>query len=344
MPAELTRDDEIKNPRNWRPHVVLLGAGASRAALPKGDANEVAVPLMPEIARELDLVDLFPTDLRELAVTNFEAAFSALSDRAAWPELNALEAELHAYFASLELPPEPNLYDLLNLSLRPSDAIFTFNWDPFLMASRGRLVRHVRGERLPRLFFLHGNVLIGWCDRDQASGILGRTCSSCGQLFTPTPLLFPVTQKDYNGHPFIARQWEAVKFYLEECFWFTIFGYSAPATDVEARELLKDAWGTVESRPMEQTEIIDRPDADKETLSENWKPFIHTHHYEIHGSFTDSWMAKHPRRTGEAYRAQFVEASFIDDNPVPDLRDVAGLAELVAWFQPLFDAEDAMEA
>lgn len=118
---------------------------------------------------------------------------------------------------------------------------------------------------------------------------------------------------------------------------FTIFGYSAPKTDVEAVGLLKEAWGTVEERRMEQTEIIDRPGSDHEALRETWSPFIHTHHFDIFESFFDSWVAYHPRRTGEAYLSQYLDARFIENHPVP--QDIHSLPELVRWFDPLFDAE-----
>jgi hypothetical protein len=48
-------------------------------------------------------------------------------------------------------------------------------------------------------------------------------------------------------------------------------------------------------------------------------------------------MANHPRRTGEAYLSQYLDAQFIDNNPVP--QDIGSLAELVRWFHPLLDAE-----
>jgi hypothetical protein len=135
----------------------------------------------------------------------------------------------------------------------------------------------------------------------------------------------------------IQREWAAAQNYLRHAFWFTIFGYSAPVTDVEAKQLLKEAWGEVEDRRMEQTEIINRPGADHDELRETWNPFIHTHHYEIHESFYESWIANHPRRTLEAYVHQYLDAKFIENNPVPS--DFVTVEELVAWFQPLFDAE-----
>ena len=65
---------------------------------------------------------------------------------------------------------------------------------------------------------------------------------------------------------------------------------------------------------------------------------VHPHaHYEIHESFYDSWIAHHPRRTLEAYVNQYLEAKFIENNTVPS--DLATVDELVAWFEPLFDAE-----
>jgi hypothetical protein len=69
------------------PHVVLLGAGASKAALPSGDLHGRHVPLLRDVATELDLASRFPEDLRDLAGSNFEAAYSRLHDRD--PELTA---------------------------------------------------------------------------------------------------------------------------------------------------------------------------------------------------------------------------------------------------------------
>jgi hypothetical protein len=71
---------------------------------------------------------------------------------------------------------------------------------------------------------------------------------------------------------------------------------------------------------MEQTEIISRPGANHDELRELWTPFIHTHHYEIHESFHDSWIANHPRRTLEAYANQYLEAKFIENTPPPPCR------------------------
>lgn len=341
--VDRTVQQEIDDLRMERQHVLLLGAGASLAALPGGDRNGMVLPLLRDVAIDLGLVDFFPAELRELAVTDFEAAYSKLvqQDDSAVGDLNELIGD---YFTRLCLPGEPNLYDYLQLCLRGKDAIFTFNWDPLLLQSRVRLEREgLNSDQLPELFFLHGNVAVGTCAKDHITGLVnrgairGRPCSECGHPLTPSQLLFPVESKNYTTDPFIADQWNAARHYLSNCFMFTIFGYSAPKTDVEAIELLRKAWGTVEERRLEQTEIIGRRGCDHDALRNTWDPFIHTHHYEILESFFDSWMANHPRRTGEAFISQYFDVQFIDNNTVP--RDVGSLAELVQWFEPLLSAE-----
>lgn len=330
-------EEEVADTSMGRPHVVLLGAGASKAALPDGDKNGVPVPLLRDVAEDLGLFGLFPENMRDLARTDFESAYSQLVDLEGQEEaVAAIDEKVGEYFSALELPEEPNLYDVLQLCLREKDAIFTFNWDPFLIQSRSRLAQH-GAKGFPKLFFLHGNVLVGFCVKDATSGLVGRRCSQCGEYFEPSRLLFPVEKKNYQDGHLVEREWRAMSEYLKACFMFTIFGYSAPQTDVEAIDLLKGAWGSVEDRSLEQTEIINRPGADEDTLREKWDPFIHTHHYEIHGSFYDSWMAKHPRRTGEAYWNQYMEAKFIEDNPVP--QGFPDIPSLVDWFRPLMDVE-----
>ena len=88
---------------------------------------------------------------------NFEDAYTELALAADKTSLrDAVERVVFDYFASLELPDTPTLYDHLVLSLRPKDVIATFNWDPFLIQVVMRN-GHVGGY--PRLLFLHGNVL-----------------------------------------------------------------------------------------------------------------------------------------------------------------------------------------
>lgn len=329
-------EEEIASTFMDRPHVVLLGAGASKAALPSGDANGLPVPLLQSLVEDLGLAHRFPDDLKNLAESEFESAYSILHGRDASLTL-PIDHDVRTYFEQLALPASPNLYDLLTLSLRPKDAICTFNWDPFLMQSRIRLAK-LGVTEFPRLHFLHGNVSAGFCKLDRAMGLVDRNCRSCGQQFEPSPLLFPVENKDYQDDGFIEGEWSQVKILLSNCFMMTIFGYSAPVSDVEAINLLSQGWGHPYKRNLEQTELINRPGLNQDSLRESWSKFILDHHYEIHDSFYDSWIARHPRRTGEAFVHQYLDAKFVSDNSIPKEPD--SLEQLIAWFDKLRTAEN----
>lgn len=332
--------EEIADHRPVRPHVVLLGAGASRAALPTGDRSGTPIPLLAEVAAQLDLRTHFPRDLQGLADSDFEAAYSQLFDRDR-AAVEPIDSRVRIFFQELEIPDEATIYDALLLSLRPKDAIFTFNWDPFLLQANLRLMR--AGVRdLPRLHFLHGCVAVGYCPDHNVMMTLSQRCRECASPPVATRLLFPVEHKDYQGDGFVKDEWDFLRGILRETLFFTIFGYSAPATDVEAIDLLKDGWGPVEERQFEQTEIINRAGADEDELRATWDPFIHTHHYEIHGSFFDSWLANHPRRSIEAFHRQYIEAQFIENNPIPT--GLGSLTDLISWFQPLLDAEASADS
>jgi hypothetical protein len=161
-----------------------------------------------------------------------------------------------------------------------------------------------------------------------------------GGEFVRTPLLYPVTHKNYNQSEFIAHEWERLKAWLEGARRFTIFGYGAPKTDVEAVDLMGSAWGDPRQRNMEQIEIIDvKP---QETLAERWQRFIHTHHYECFDSYFQSSLSLFPRRTGERFMHQFLPATpgeaFQEPNPIPQHFD--SLKDLWKWHKPLLDAEN----
>ena len=191
---------------------------------------------------------------------------------------------------------------------------------------------------MPRLLFLHGNVGVGYCDKDKVAGINGNRCSKCGSTLKPTKLIYPISEKNYHLDGFISLQWKELHQYLQNAFMITIFGYGAPQSDVSAIESMKFAWGNVNERAMEQTEIIDIRCEDD--LRKTWDPFIHSHHYEIHSSFYDSWIANHPRRTGEAYINQYLNTQFINNNPIPRHVD---FQELLEWYEPLKEAEEKYE-
>ena len=132
----------------------------------------------------------------------------------------------------------------------------------------------------------------------------------------------------------IASAWRDLEKSLAHGFMLTIFGYSAPSSDKEAVQIMKQAWGPATDRWIEQIEIIDI--GTKEEVRKCWRHFIHTHHYDVHANFYDSWIAKHPRRTGEAYKNQYIEAKLVTENDVP--REL-GFPELWSWYARLVEHE-----
>lgn len=315
--------------RHWksRPHVILLGAGASRAALPHGDANGRVLPVMKDFVEVVGLEDLLHEMGVEHESRNIEDIYAELA-AVDHPDLARLESAIYRYFDGLRLPDYPTIYDYLVLSVRKPDMIATFNWDPFLIQAIRR-----NGSRVeePRLVFLHGNVWVGFCARDKVMGTNRTRCSQCGDVFTPSKLLYPIKKKDYAADEFIAGEWDAFRYNLQQAAFFTIFGYSAPRSDIEAIDAVKAAWGAPEERQFEQIEIIDIRDEDE--LRATWQPLIHTHHYDVSSSYFDSWLARHPRRAIDQFVEQFLEAQFIDDHPVP--REASGFDELWDWFDRL---------
>lgn len=329
---DFTRDQEIAYTSMGRPHVVLTGAGASRAVSPNGDANGKPLPLMNDIIDLLDLGVLLKETGIPYRKRNFEDVYAEIHNKNKHNIVRRkIETRIYEYFEKLVLPNHPTIYDYLVLCLREKDVIATFNWDPFLVQAyqRNRWI-----GSLPRLLFLHGNVKIACCINDKILGLKGNFCSKCRQRLEPTRLLYPVTKKNYEEDPMLSTQWKDLRNDMTDAFMFTVFGYSAPSSDVGAIDLLKKGWGSPEQRVMEETEIIDIKEEGE--LTKVWDSFIHSHHYSISTDFFDSCLARHPRRTGEMYMAQIINGLCAEGNPVP--KDVA-FSELKVWFQKLRDAE-----
>ena len=330
---QYTLSDEIADTSFRRPHVVILGAGASIAATPQGDRSARWLPSMLNFVQVVGLKPILAQHaISYLDGENFELLYSRLGNDPSKTEVLAeIEEAVGGYFRSLSLPENVTVYDKLVLALRGKDLIATFNWDPFLYQACYRN-RHVAD--LPHVVYLHGNVATAYCLKDRKKSVPGSHCSVCKERLTPSKLLFPIEHKNYTDSEFIDSEWQALKNYLKSAYMITIFGYGAPTSDVEAVSLMKEAWGDVDQRELEQTEILDIRDRDE--LEDLWSPFIHTHHCEVHDAFEKSWLANHPRRSCEATWQQFMEVQFLDNNPMPT---GGRLADLRAWLKPLVAAE-----
>jgi len=308
---------KVPQPGTVRQHVVILGAGASLAAFPSGDKNGRELPLMRNLIDVVGLSGLLDEAGLKGDRSDFEQVYSELATTGQHPNLVAqIDRAIFDFFAAMELPDEPTLYDHLVLSLRRKDVIATFNWDPFLWQA---LARNWQSGALPTTLFLHGNTAVSHCIEHRPIPVRprGQLCPHCGKPMKEAKLLYPVTQKDYSSDPFIATNWNGLRQSLEGAYLFTIFGYGAPVTDTEAVGLLKGAWGDPYKRSQEQIEIIDTKD--DAVLRETWDPFIHSHHYQTSKSFFESIIARNPRRSCEAMFTCMVDIAPIQGNPIPQI-------------------------
>ena len=336
----MSRAEGIRTIYGGPSHVVILGAGASIAsAVRNPEPSGKLLPSMDNFIDVVGLAEIIDSTGIEYRSRNFEEIYSHLHTKD--PNSRALkeiDQKIAAYFGGLHLPATPTIYDYLLLSLRPKDLIATFNWDPFLFRAFVRNNR--RGISLPHLSFLHGNVAVGYSAKDQRPGPVGMRSRATGDEFKPTRLLYPVTHKDYNRDEFISHEWDRLKYWLQDAKRVTIFGYSAPVTDVEAVELMSNAWGEPRQRNMEQIEIIDVQPED--IVIERWRRFIHTHHYNYFTDYFQSSLALFPRRTGERFVHQFEPTTpaeaLQEPNPIPEHFD--SLEALWEWHKPLVDAEN----
>lgn len=327
--------DQINTVKDGYKHVVILGAGASKASS-KDNPEKFgrSIPLMNDLPKIIDLDSELKGLPKTLIEGNFEKLFSSLfetegkSDR-----LTSIEKKIYDFFSSLKLPDTPTIYDYLVLSLREKDLIATFNWDPFLWQAIERNRKFTKN--LPQIAFLHGNVAIGICNETKTFGPNGYVNLKNGKPFKPTQLLYPIENKDYNSNVYIQDQWNILSHFLKSPARVSIFGYSAPISDIEAISIMKKAWGeTSKNHRFTQFEIIDIQK--EEFLKNSWKDFIFSHHYEVTNDFFKSTITRFPRRSGEVFHANYIEAKWFATNYPPKFKT---LEEMWEWYQPLINKE-----
>lgn len=319
---------DIKAKINHSPHVVILGAGASRACCPNGDKNGCALPVMADFITRVGIESVIEKAGKDPA-GNFETIYSEIHNSGDSSSLSELDVAVRAYFREMTLPDQPTLYDYLVLSLRPKDSIITFNWDPLLPQAYKRW-RHL-GNVLPELAFLHGNVDIGIDEKLKVSRFISDWPDS-----TPTKLLYPVEKKDYNSDLFIADQWTKATSALSEAYYVTIIGYSAPATDIEARSLLLDAWHNNTTKTLAQFSILDIRDSTE--VEKSWSDFLEGIHGGASTDIKNNYLMFHPRRTCEAFAFATLQQNPWHEDRFPD---ATTLEDLESWIKPLIEEENA---
>lgn len=284
-----------------RPHLVILGAGASKDAMPDGDADGKPLPVMSEFISKLGLTDYIRRIPGVPNTDNIEDVYSWLEEREQFAEeCIVIENEIREYFSNITLPDTLTKYDLLVLSLRSKDCIATFNWDGLLVQAYERMQKITKD--LPQMVFLHGNVEVGYCDECGTYGYWFAKCHKCGKRLRGVPLLYPVKNKDYQKDEFISAQWKILEDFISRAALITIYGYSAPKTDVEAINILKKAFARLGTpRYFDIIEIIEHPKFDTKNISEAWLDLseMARDHLKLRRSVFDSYLFKSPRRSLE---------------------------------------------
>lgn len=316
------------------PHLVLVGAGASRASCPNGDEAGHVLPLMGDLV-EVTGVDalLDAAGIEWKSEANFEAVYASLASSASHADtLRKVQDEIRSYFDAIRIPRTVTLYDRLLLSLRPKDYIATFNWDPLLAHA---YIRNRRLGELPQVLFLHGNVAVGACTEHRSKGFLDNRCGTCRQPLLPTRLLYPIGQKNYTADPFISQEWDEFRAVLEHAYLLTIIGYAAPASDVEAVTAMRMAWDSNQMRGLVEIDIVDvRPRAE---LEATWLPFFDRDHYAILDR--PIGLFNHARRSCDHFAMATLQQRPCRDSILPDTSD---LAELQIWAETLIREEVAL--
>ena len=75
---DFTREEEIAQLRMRRPHVVILGAGASLASCPNGDKNGKRLPLMYNFVEVLNLTELLSGAGIDFEGRNFDEIYEGM--------------------------------------------------------------------------------------------------------------------------------------------------------------------------------------------------------------------------------------------------------------------------
>ena len=327
---------EIVGLMRKRPHLFILGAGATKATIPNGDKNGRQSPVMENFLREIGIESLLNGVKLKTKSHNIEAIYSELATKPEYADIvTKIEKSIVTHYRQMQIPDSPTLYDYLILSLRKKDCIATFNWDPLLIQAYNR-VNKITND-LPDMLFLHSSVAVGICeDCRHYEPYRNKYCSLCGKPLISPRLLYPVENKDYSQNLYIQDAWNTLQYYLETACIVTIWGYSAPKSDKEAKQMMLKAFSS-EFRPLDQIEVIDI--ADEEVLHKTWLPFAKNtnYHLNIHRSLMDSLIGEFPRRSIEGYVKRYIEGWW--NSSTLKLKECSSFDELSQLVNPLIGNE-----
>lgn len=309
----MNKDEEIEKLfklKEVQPYLVVLGAGATMAAIENGDKNGKRSAVMDGFLDKIGMETILNGITLDCKGNNLEEIYSELHDKPKFRDVvNKIEKGIIDYFSDMELPDNLTIYDYLVISLTKKDCIATFNWDPLLMQAYNRM--RIITDDLPEMLFLHGNVAAGLCEKcKRYAPLQNKKCPCCSKPLVMPPLLYPVKQKDYSYDIFICDQWEQFERYCKNAGLLTFFGYSAPKSDADARQRILDTY-TSQNRALDSIEIIDLKNEDEE-FQNSWNDFTEPvrGHVNFYKTFWDSILAEHPRRAAKGYVYRFLRGGW----------------------------------
>lgn len=318
------------------PHLFILGAGATKATIPNGDKNGYKSPVMDGFLEEMGLNYLLDTVKLKTKSHNIETIYSELVENPQYKDIvDKIENEIITYYQKIQITDKPTLYDYLILSLRKKDCIATFNWDPLLIQAYNR-VNKITID-LPNMLFLHSCVEVGICEEcNQAFPLRNKFCPKCRKPLKMPKLLFPVAHKDYAQNVFIKNSWSAFDNYIKKACIVSIWGYSAPFSDKEARKRILKAFSS-SSRSLDNIEIIDI--ASKKQLYKKWEPFIKktNGNFKVYTSIFDSLIGEFPRRSVDGYTKRYIDNWWNESSL--KLKKCNSFEELSTLIKPALDNE-----
>lgn len=96
-------------------NILILGAGASKAAFPNGDKHGRKLPLMNDLVEILDLGDQLSKYGIDYKGENFEKIYDNLfNSHSHLNLLKYIEDSVWNYFSRFEIPDEVTIYDMMN--------------------------------------------------------------------------------------------------------------------------------------------------------------------------------------------------------------------------------------
>lgn len=95
-----------------RPHLFILGAGATKATIPNGDKYGRQSPVMENFMQEIGIDGLLDGVKLKTKSNNIEAIYSELASKPEYTDVvRKIEDGIVNHYRKMQIPDKPTLYD-----------------------------------------------------------------------------------------------------------------------------------------------------------------------------------------------------------------------------------------